>query len=185
MAQADDVGGQLRWRDAAMIWRMVNPQHKNHGNPLATALIMLVCLGFGLSLMLRGWTGFRHDAALDERGRPATATVTAVHPKSVTVAFTTADGRPAGARIRTATSVGLGDRVQVRYDPADPSGNVADPAETQAAVTRWFALVGGAALLLLGLYGSWWHLRGGKPRRGQPAYRDRRRARRPHRRARG
>jgi hypothetical protein len=160
-----------------MIWRMVG---RPINNPFAIALILPICLGFGLMLALRGWTDIQHDAALDERGRPATATVTAVNSKLVTVAFTTADGRSASARIRTAIAVGLGDRVQVRYDPADPSGNVADPAEAQAAFTRWFYLVSGAVVMLLALYGIWWHLQHGqfRPRQERAAYRGRQHDRR-------
>jgi hypothetical protein len=155
-------------------------------NPFATALILLICLGFGLMLALRGWTDRQHVAALDKRGLLANATVTAINSKSVTIAFTAADGQPAIARIRTATAVGVGDQVRVRYDPADPSGNVADPAKAQAAFDRWFLLVSGAMLMLLALHGILWHLLYGqfRPRQGRAAYRDRERDRRQRRRSR-
>ncbi|MGI5183425.1 DUF3592 domain-containing protein [Dactylosporangium sp. CA-152071] len=71
------------------------------------------------------------------------------------VRFTTADGRTVQADVSNtgdATEVKVGARMEVRYDPKDPTGRVEDPSGDGS--TRWMVGIGGVVLLAGAAYGT-------------------------------
>ena len=125
----------------------------------------LVCTAFGAMLLYVGLVKWHDRAVLHERGVVVTGTVVEVHRgrgPSVTVRFTTATGMPVETVVDD-PPVGLrlapGAPIELRYDPADPSGRVMTVGENQSRLTLWFLLGSGTVLLALAGYGTaWWIL---------------------------
>lgn len=125
---------------------------------------------FAILLLFAGIGGFHTHSVLAERGVVVTATIVEIGNKgSITVRFGTARGEQIQTVIRNAPSgLVVGGPVPVRYDPADPAHLVETVRDDQAAMTRWFELLSGAALLGLVVFGLvWWALSRGRRRPGQ------------------
>ncbi|WP_330186353.1 DUF3592 domain-containing protein [Dactylosporangium sp. AC04546] len=96
---------------------------------------------------------------LQERGLVTTGDVVAVsYSKSgpnAAVRFTTADGRTVQANVSNSgdeTEVKVGARIQIRYDPEDPTGRVEDA--NGGAGPFWTVGLGGVVLLVGAAYGA-------------------------------
>ncbi|WP_425553689.1 DUF3592 domain-containing protein [Dactylosporangium salmoneum] len=96
---------------------------------------------------------------LQERGLVTTGDVVAVsYDKSGTnaaVRFTTADGKTVQANVSNPgdeTEVKVGARIQIRYDPKDPTGRVGDVNGGGGAF--WSVGLGGVVLLVAAAYGA-------------------------------
>ncbi|MFU8850032.1 DUF3592 domain-containing protein [Micromonospora sp. SL1-18] len=94
---------------------------------------------------------------LQERGLVATGDIVAVsYGKSgpdAAVRFTTADGKTVQAHVSNPgdeTEVKVGARMQIRYDPKDPTGRVEDA--NGGAGAFWSLGLGGVALLVGAAY---------------------------------
>lgn len=137
-----------------------------------------VTLGIVLGAVFLG-TGIDrwHDhQVIQQRGRPAVAQIAGVDKGGkgtwVQVRFTTSAGRqvvtevpdpPTGARLTP------GGEIQVRYDPDDPENRVTFAGDDQAAISRWFHLISGAALIGLAGYAAVNRLRTTAAARPRPA----------------
>ncbi|UWP81489.1 DUF3592 domain-containing protein [Dactylosporangium fulvum] len=96
---------------------------------------------------------------LQERGLVTTGDVVAVSygksGPSAAVRFTTADGKTVQANVSNPgdeTEVKVGARMQIRYDPKDPTGRVEDA--NGGAGAFWPVGLGGVALLVVAVFGA-------------------------------
>ncbi|MFF5235347.1 DUF3592 domain-containing protein [Dactylosporangium sp. NPDC000521] len=111
----------------------------------------LVFLGIALQM-------YYDHRILQQRGLVTTGDIVSVsYTKGgyfAEVRFTTADGRTVQADVSSpgdATEVKVGARMEVRYDPKDPTGRVEDPSGDGSS--RWMAGIGGVVLLAGAAYG--------------------------------
>ena len=116
----------------------------------AASLIGVVIAGF------IAFAGFYSNSYFDSYGVTTTATVTHVQPftDTVTVEFTTDDGAPATAEFvwMTADVPGVGEEIQITYDPADPSW--ATEAGSDSNVAMGVVYVVGALFALAVMVGA-------------------------------
>ncbi|MEV8511095.1 DUF3592 domain-containing protein [Dactylosporangium sp. NPDC051484] len=96
---------------------------------------------------------------LQERGLVTTGDVVAVSYSrsglNAVVRFTTADGKTVQADVSDTgdeTEVEVGARMQIRYDPMDPTGRVEDA--NGGAGAFWLVGLGGVVLLAAAAYGA-------------------------------
>jgi len=111
----------------------------------------VVCLVAGLVVAGLILTLQRHDAELNSRGRPATATVV-LSGSERRLQFTTAAGRVIDAPEPLRTGTGdtpVGGRVRIRYDPDHPTQVITTDDKLARDITLW---VVAAKLVLVGAF---------------------------------
>jgi hypothetical protein len=132
----------------------------NHANRSHSIVVAGVFLALGVALIVTGIKERGTSADLDRRGVPAAATVVAVTHSSisslygpqrertdVTVAFTDARGTARRATQEGQDSTQVGDRLQILYDPQEPTHVRWDTAIDETALDLGFGVISGACAL--------------------------------------
>lgn len=115
----------------------------------------VVCLVLGIAATALVISLQRHDADLQSRGTPATATVVQVGGER-RLEFTTATGAVVRASepVRTGTGQArVGEQVHIRYDPARPTQVITTEDKFARDITLWIVAV---KLLVVGAFFIGW-----------------------------
>ncbi|MEV6924759.1 DUF3592 domain-containing protein [Dactylosporangium sp. NPDC051485] len=150
---------QRRLDRPAMRPRRRRPRHSApYANTKAWAGVACATIG-GLALVFITLQMYYDRRILQERGLVTTGDIVAVSygrsGPTAAVRFATADGRTVQANVSNpgdATEVEVGARMQVRYDPKDPTRRVRD-ADGDADAP-WPVGLGGVVLLVAAAYSA-------------------------------